>query len=111
VDITEMPPGNDGAWREWFRPELVGWSGGSIVGEGTNVVTSITQTQLAARPVGELAGPPVDIQAIVRHGYIPANTMVPVSFRRRSPAPRSLSMSICSWKVISRSMRRNCRGS
>ncbi len=77
VDIAEMPPGNHGAWREWFRPELVGWSGGSVLAEGTSVVTSITQTQLAAPPVGELAGPPVDIQAIVRHGYIPANTMVP----------------------------------
>ncbi|MGI8429976.1 MAG: TIGR04255 family protein [Solirubrobacteraceae bacterium] len=77
VDITQMPPGNDRAWREWFRPELVGWGGGSIVAEGTNVVTSITQTQLTAPPIGDLAGPPVDIQAIVRHGYIPANTMVP----------------------------------
>jgi uncharacterized protein (TIGR04255 family) len=77
VDIAQMPPGNDGAWREWFRPELVGWSGGSVVAEATNVVTSITQTQLTAPPLGDLAGPPVDIQAIVRHGYIPANTMVP----------------------------------
>jgi uncharacterized protein (TIGR04255 family) len=72
-----MPPGNDGAWREWFRPELTGWSGGSVVSNGTRVVTSITQTQLAAPPVGDLAGPPVDVQAIVRHGFIPANTMVP----------------------------------
>jgi uncharacterized protein (TIGR04255 family) len=77
VDIAQMPPGEDGAWREWFRPELTGWSGSTVVGDSTRVVTSITQTQLAAPSVGDLAGPPVDVQAIVRHGYIPANTMVP----------------------------------
>lgn len=77
VDIAEVPPGNDGAWREWFRPELTGWPGTTVVGGDTNLITSITQTQLAARPVGELTGPPADVQAIVRHGYIPPNTTVP----------------------------------
>jgi uncharacterized protein (TIGR04255 family) len=77
VDIAQMPPGDDGAWRDWFRPDLTGWSGSSLVANSTRVITSITQTQLAASPVGDLAGPPADIQAIVRHGYIPANTMVP----------------------------------
>jgi uncharacterized protein (TIGR04255 family) len=77
VDIAQMPPGDDHAWRGWFRPELIGWSGGSIVEEGTRVVTSITQTQLAAPPVGDLVGVPYDIQGVVRHGYIPANTMIP----------------------------------
>jgi uncharacterized protein (TIGR04255 family) len=77
VDIAETPPGNEGAWRSWFRPELTGWPATSVVGPTTRVITSITQTQLAAAPVGELAGPPVDIQAIVRHGYIPPGTLVP----------------------------------
>lgn len=77
VDIAETPPANEHAWRDWFRPELTGWSATSLVGGDTRVVTSITQTHLAATPVGELAGPPVDIQAMVRHGYIPPNTMVP----------------------------------
>ncbi len=77
VDIAETPPGNEGAWQTWFRPELTGWSASSVVGPDTRIITSITQTQLAARPVGELAGPPVDIQAIIRHGYIPPGTVVP----------------------------------
>jgi uncharacterized protein (TIGR04255 family) len=77
VDIAQMPPGEESAWREWFRPELTGWSGSSIVGANTRVATSITQTQLAAAPVGEFAGIEHDVQGIVRHGYIPANTMVP----------------------------------
>jgi uncharacterized protein (TIGR04255 family) len=77
VNIAEVPPTEPDAWRSWFRPELTGWSVTNVVAEGTNLLTSITQTQLAAPPRGELAGPPVDIQAMVRHGFIPANTMVP----------------------------------
>jgi uncharacterized protein (TIGR04255 family) len=77
VDIAEVPPGDDDAWRRWFRPELTGWTATDVVSADTRLVTSIAQTQLATPPVGELSGPPVDIQAIVRHGYIPANTVVP----------------------------------
>lgn len=77
VNIAEVPPGDADAWRAWFRPELTGWSATEAVGDGTRLITSITQSQLAAPPVGELSGPPVDIQAIVRHGLVPANTMVP----------------------------------
>jgi uncharacterized protein (TIGR04255 family) len=77
VDIAQMPPGDPQAWREWFRPELIGWSGGSVVGGHTSVVTSITQTQLTTSPAGDLAGLPYDVQAIVRHGYVPPNTVVP----------------------------------
>lgn len=77
VNIAEVPPGDADAWRQWFRPELTGWSATEAVGDGTRLITSITQSQLAAPPVGELSGPPVDIQAMVRHGLVPANTMVP----------------------------------
>ncbi len=77
VNIAEVPPGEPDAWRSWFRPELTGWSATQAVAEGTRLITSITQTQLASPPVGELSGPPVDIQAIVRHGFIPARTTVP----------------------------------
>jgi uncharacterized protein (TIGR04255 family) len=69
--------GEPQAWREWFRPELIGWSGGSLIGGHTSVVTSITQTQLTASPTGDFAGLPYDVQATVRHGYVPPNTMVP----------------------------------
>jgi uncharacterized protein (TIGR04255 family) len=77
VDVAEVPPGNEGAWREWFRPELTGWPATDVVSEATKVFTSITQTQLSAPPVGELSGPPADIVGVVRHGYVPANTALP----------------------------------
>jgi uncharacterized protein (TIGR04255 family) len=77
LNIVEVPPDDERAWRRWFRPELTGWSGTSVLGGSTRLVTSLTQTQLAAPPVGELRGPPVDVQALVRHGVIPAGTLVP----------------------------------
>jgi uncharacterized protein (TIGR04255 family) len=77
VNIAEMPPGDPEAWRLWFRPELTGWSATQTVADDTRLLTSITQTQLAAPPTGRLSGPPVDIQAMVRHGFIPANTLIP----------------------------------
>lgn len=90
VDVAQMPPGNEGAWREWFRPELTGWGGSPVLDGDTSVLTSITQTQLAARPAGELAGFPMDVQAIVRHGYIPANTMVPGLLPEQTASPAFL---------------------
>ncbi|HUY24387.1 MAG TPA: TIGR04255 family protein [Candidatus Saccharimonadales bacterium] len=88
VNVAEVPPGDAEAWRHWFRPELTGWTATEVVGESTRVTTSITQTQLAAPPIGELSGPPVEIQAIVRHGLIPALTIVPgvVSTQPKNPA-------------------------
>lgn len=77
LNIAEVPPGDDAAWYHWFRPELTGWSSTDVIGDKTRLIMSITQTQLAALPVGEPSGPLVDIQAIVRHGLIPVNTMVP----------------------------------
>ncbi len=77
INIAEVPPGEPNAWRSWFRSELTGWSATQAVADGTRLITSITQTQLASPPVGELSGPPVDIQAIVRHGFIPAGTTIP----------------------------------
>ncbi len=90
LNIAEVPPGNDGAWREWFRPELIGWSGSEAVSDTTRLITSITQTQLAAEPVGELSGPPVDVQAIVRHGLIPTGTIVPGVLPRQPQNPAYL---------------------
>jgi len=76
LNIAEIPPGDEGAWQRWFRPELTGWSGTDITGE-SRLITSLTQTQLAAPAVGELVGPPVDVQGIIRHGVIPPNAIIP----------------------------------
>ena len=77
VNIEEVPLGDPAAWQRWFRQELTGWPATDTVADGTQLVTTLTQSQLTAPAIGELAGPEADIQAIVRHGLIPANTMVP----------------------------------
>ena len=77
INIAEVPVANANEWRDWFRAELTGWSTANVIGDDTTLVTSLTQTQLTARPVGNLSGPPVDVQGIIRHGYIPPNTTVP----------------------------------
>jgi uncharacterized protein (TIGR04255 family) len=77
IDVAQVPPGDEDAWRTWFRPELTGWPATAVVGDTARLVTSITQTQLLVQPVGELSGPPADIVGAIRHGYIPANTIVP----------------------------------
>jgi uncharacterized protein (TIGR04255 family) len=45
---------------------------------------------LAAKPIGELSGPPGEIQAVVRHGYIPGNTLVPGIPPIQTPNPAYL---------------------
>ena len=90
VNIAEVPPGDPDAWRKWFRSELTGWSATPTIADGTRLLTSITQTQLAAPATGELSGPPVDIQAMVRHGYIPANALVPGVLPRQPQSPAFL---------------------
>jgi uncharacterized protein (TIGR04255 family) len=78
LNVAVVPPGRDDtAWRDWFRPELVGWIGSNIFSPGTTLVASIMQTQLSASPVGDLSGPPVDVQGVVRHGYVPPGTLLP----------------------------------
>jgi uncharacterized protein (TIGR04255 family) len=77
IDLAEVPLDEDDAWRRWFRPELTGWGSSEVLGSDTTLVASIAQTQLSARPTGELSGPPVDVQAIIRHGYLPPNTALP----------------------------------
>ncbi len=69
-------PGEERSWRRWFKPELVGWAGSDALTDGA-LGTSMNQVQLAHLPVGDLAGPPAEIQATVRHGAVPAATSVP----------------------------------
>ena len=69
-------PGEDRSWRRWFKPELLGWVGTEAVADGA-LETSVSQVMLRHPPIGDLAGPPADVQAIVRHGAVPAGTDVP----------------------------------
>ena len=69
-------PGEDRSWRRWFKPELLGWAGSEAIAEGV-LETSVNQVMLRTPPISDLAGPPADVQATVRHGAVPAGTDVP----------------------------------
>lgn len=90
MNVAEVPLTDEGSWRNWFRPELTGWSASEVVSDSTTLITSITQTQLTAAPIDELSGPPVDVQGIVRHGLIPAGTIVPLSLPMQLQNPAFL---------------------
>lgn len=76
LSLASDLPGEDRAWRRWFKPELLGWAGSEAVADGV-LETSVNQVLLRQPPTGDLAGPPADVQAIVRHGAVPAGTDVP----------------------------------
>ena len=75
LSIAESIPAEPASARAWFRPEIVGWSGSSAVAV-EKVANSITQTQLITRPVENLSPFPADVQAMVRHGFVPAGTLL-----------------------------------
>ena len=76
LSLAECSTSDDRQWRDWFRPELTGWPGSEVMGTA-NLVSSISQAQITAPPIGDLAGPPSDVQAVVRHGAVPAGAVVP----------------------------------
>ena len=82
-------PGDDRSWRRWFKPELLGWAGSDTVADGV-LETSINQVMLRQPPTGDLAGPPADVQATVRHGAVPAGTDVPGIPPIQAPDPAYL---------------------
>lgn len=76
LSFAEALPADAQSWRRWFRDDITGWPGSAAVLEGT-LSSTMTQTQLIHPPTGNLAGPPADIQAVIRHGAVPEGTTVP----------------------------------
>jgi uncharacterized protein (TIGR04255 family) len=90
LNIAETRPDSEHAWREWFRPELVGWIGGNVLSANARLAASVTQTQVRARPAGDLAIAPTEVQAIIRHGWFPPGTGVPGLAPRPTTQPAYL---------------------
>jgi uncharacterized protein (TIGR04255 family) len=88
INIVELPSGHQRAWSRWFRGELIGWIGSSVIGADTQLQMSLTQTQLSAKPTGSFADFPADVQALIRHGVLPPGTDIPLD----SGIPRHLEL-------------------
>ncbi len=76
LDVAEIPPGEEQAWHGWFKPELVGWLGSGILRDDSRVVSSLAQTTLAAPPSSFARSAPADVQAVIRHGFVSAQTTI-----------------------------------
>ncbi len=74
INLIDLPPDDDELWPGWLRPDFVGWVGGDLL--TAQLVASVSQTQVAA-PADEPAGIPAPIQGFIRHGLVPANTVMP----------------------------------
>lgn len=86
VNAAEVPPGEDQAWARWFRPELVGWIGTDVLNDSSSLISSVTQTSIAAPP-STASGGPGEVQGLVRHGCVPAQSVIPdIELRVDSPA-------------------------
>lgn len=74
VNVVELAAGEESMWTTWFRPEICGWPIGSNLGADIRLLTTITETRLSRSSALELPG---EVQALVRHGYVPAGTSIP----------------------------------
>jgi uncharacterized protein (TIGR04255 family) len=77
VSVAETAPGDEQAWRAWFRPDLIGWVGGEVLGD-TAVLSAINQVQLSTAASTRFEGAPA-VQALIRHGLVPAGSTIPGS--------------------------------
>ncbi|HKU52544.1 MAG TPA: TIGR04255 family protein, partial [Nitrospira sp.] len=65
-------------WQNWFKGEIVGWPASDIVGGGTSLVSSVSQTHLSSgHTVEDRVVYPGAIQAIIRHGVANADSLIP----------------------------------
>lgn len=80
VNIVEAPAGDEWLWTSWFRPEVCGWATPEALNPDTRLTTTITETRLAR---AALIDAPGEVQSVVRHGFVPAGTVIPML----TPAP------------------------
>jgi uncharacterized protein (TIGR04255 family) len=80
LNIVELAAGDEWAWTKWFRPEVCGWATKEALADDARLLTTITETRLA-RP--STIDAPGDVQSVVRHGFVPAGTLIPTLM----PAP------------------------
>lgn len=77
LNVASLPNDDPNAWTRWFRSELVGWPGSSLLASDSRLVVSITQSQLTSPPVENYSSMPAEVQGIIRHGIAPAGSGVP----------------------------------
>lgn len=77
INVVEIPQSEPSVWKAWFKPEIIGWIGSDIVNNETLIEASITQTMLIYSMNNQNDYYAPDVNSVLRHGLIPANTIIP----------------------------------
>ncbi len=71
LDVIEA----DGSeWATWFQPAIVGLAHPDL--SGPTLASTLTETRLQAEPAGPLEGFAGPVEGIIRHGVVPAGTVI-----------------------------------
>jgi uncharacterized protein (TIGR04255 family) len=77
LTVAPTPVGDEGAWKTWFKAELLGWVAGHELSPAVVIGSAINQVGMSAPPTAALSAFPSDVQAVIRHGLVPGGTAVP----------------------------------
>ncbi len=73
LDLVEIAPDAVG-WETWFRPEFVGVAAPQLSRD--SLTSSMTETRLTQEPEGAFAAFQTPIEGILRHGVVPAGSLL-----------------------------------
>lgn len=77
LDVVPIDPSGSDGWTTWFRPEIVGLVRPDLLGDATLLAT-VTETRLTRAPRDARPGwSSSSVQALIRHGVLPANSVLP----------------------------------
>ncbi|MFD9259205.1 TIGR04255 family protein [Streptomyces sp. NPDC059538] len=74
LSVAEPLPDNEFSWMDWFRPEVQGWSSGSIL--NAKLETSANRVQIRGDVEGEFSEFPSPAQGLITTGWFPADSVI-----------------------------------
>lgn len=77
VNLVDDTGEEEGQWKKIFERNIVGWPASEIVHADTRLQGSVSQIQLVSPPANDLADFPAEVQAVIRHGIAPENSILP----------------------------------
>ncbi len=83
VDAVDVGEASRTEWRNWFRPELVGWLASDILDVGAAARIYISQSHVVGRTSVSDVHETAPLQGLIRHGLVPVDTAV--AFEPLSP--------------------------
>lgn len=73
LDLVDIDEGSDD-WATWFQPQIVGLAHPQLARSG--LIASLTESRLQQEVMGALVGLQGPVLGIIRHGVVPAGSML-----------------------------------